>query len=68
MKQKRILVLGYFGYKNHQIDGQTIKTRQIYDLLRERLPEYKHGYVDTQELQTSNMAGAMFEPCPSFLR
>lgn len=31
--KKRVLVLGYFGYSNNQLDGQTIKTRNIYELL-----------------------------------
>jgi glycosyltransferase involved in cell wall biosynthesis len=30
---KRILVLGYFGYSNNKLDGQTIKTRSIYEML-----------------------------------
>lgn len=31
-----VLVLGSFGYHNGQLDGQTIKTRQVYQLLKER--------------------------------
>ncbi len=30
---KRILVLGYFGYVDNELDGQILKTRNIYDLL-----------------------------------
>lgn len=33
--KKRVLVLGSFGYECKQLDGQTIKTRQVYRLLRE---------------------------------
>ena len=36
MRNKRILVYGFFGYANNQLDGQTIKTRAIYELLKER--------------------------------
>lgn len=31
---KGVLVLGSFGYHNNQLDGQTIKTRQVYELLK----------------------------------
>jgi len=40
--KNNILVLGYFGYVTDQIDGQTIKTRNIYNLL-----ESKKEFVDT---------------------
>ena len=33
VKVKRTLVLGAFGYDTNQLDGQTVKTRNIYDLL-----------------------------------
>jgi len=45
----RILVLGYLGYITNQLDGQTIKTRNIYHLLLSE--EYLIGktfYFDTQ--------------------
>lgn len=48
-----ILIIGYFGYKNNQIDGQTIKTRQVYELIKERMPDYEVRFIDTQELQSS---------------
>ena len=31
---KKVLVLGYFGYRSNQLDGQTIKTRNIMRLLQ----------------------------------
>ncbi|MNK00940.1 Alpha-galactosylglucosyldiacylglycerol synthase [compost metagenome] len=31
---KKILVYGYFGFETNQLDGQTIKTRSIYELLK----------------------------------
>lgn len=34
--KKHILVVGAFGYKQNQLDGQTVKTRNIYTLLKER--------------------------------
>lgn len=34
--KSKILILGYFGYENNQLDGQTVKTRSVYNLLVER--------------------------------
>ena len=34
MNGKKILVIGYFGYKSNQLDGQTIKTRNVYKLIK----------------------------------
>lgn len=50
-KCKKILVLGYFGYVNNQLDGQTIKTRAVYELIKERMPQARVSYLDSQELQ-----------------
>ena len=33
---KKILVFGAFGYTNNQLDGQTVKTRNVYKLLVDR--------------------------------
>ena len=52
MKQKQILVFGYFGYVTNQLDGQTIKTRAIYNLLKER-SEAKSSFADTQEFRSN---------------
>lgn len=43
----RIVVLGYFGYRTNQLDGQTIKTRSMYRLIREHNDETL--FFDTQE-------------------
>lgn len=42
----KILVLGYFGYDTNQKDGQTIKTRNIYDLLKSK--GLNLSFYDTQ--------------------
>lgn len=47
---KRILVIGAFGYDNNQLDGQTIKTRNVYKLLQNR-HKGKHSYIDTLSLR-----------------
>lgn len=53
MKEKvKVLVFGYFGYHTHQLDGQTIKTRSIYEMLRTH-DELEVRYADTQEFRYS---------------
>lgn len=47
-----VLVLGYFGYETNQIDGQTIKTRDVYTLLKNNSNE-EVSYFDTQSFQKS---------------
>ena len=46
----KVLVLGAFGYKKNILDGQTIKTRQVYQLIKER---YKGNVVkwDTLDMR-----------------
>ena len=48
------LVLGYFGYANNQLDGQTIKTRNIFELLKEIDPN-NLLFFDTQTFQESKL-------------
>lgn len=43
---KRILIIGAFGYRNNKLDGQTIKTRDILRLFQER-HKGKTDYFDT---------------------
>lgn len=51
-KKDKILVLGYFGFVTNQLDGQTVKTRNIYDLLKSNLGDQVLFY-DTQTLKRS---------------
>ena len=48
----KILVLGYFGYLTNQIDGQTIKTRDVYSVLKDNCAE-QVDYFDTQSFKSS---------------
>ncbi|MGX6591143.1 glycosyltransferase family 4 protein [Cetobacterium ceti] len=49
IKQDNILLIGYFGYINNQLDGQTIKTRLIEEMLNE---SFKNILIfDTQILK-----------------
>lgn len=43
-----ILIVGYFGYKTNQLDGQTIKTRNIYKALSEHQAV---DIFDTEEIK-----------------
>ena len=51
----KVLVLGYFGYLTNQLDGQTVKTRDVYRLVKEQFGECKVDYFDTQEFQNNKM-------------
>ncbi len=53
---KKILVLGYFGYNNNQLDGQTVKTRDVYRLLAESYPNCEVVYFDTQDLKYNKLS------------
>ena len=50
MKKNRILVLGNFGFANHDLSGQTIKTRYTLDLIK----KYHKGVVEYFDTQTLN--------------
>lgn len=52
MKHNRILVLGYFGHVTNQIDGQTLKTRNIYSTLKRHSGSEVLSF-DSQTLQKS---------------
>jgi glycosyltransferase involved in cell wall biosynthesis len=47
---RKFLMIGYFGYESDQLDGQTIKTRSIYELLSQK---YTVKYFDTESLKTN---------------
>ena len=52
----KIFICGHFGYKNNQIDGQTIKTRQLKDVLIKKLGESNVAYVDTSYAKSKPFA------------
>lgn len=51
MKTPKYLVLGYFGYHTNQLDGQTVKTRDIFRLVKEQFKDAKVEYFDTQDFK-----------------
>lgn len=57
MRNRNILVLGYFGLSIHQLDGQTVKTRDIYSLLKSKEGKFFSDvrYFDTQIFQDSKL-------------
>lgn len=54
MIEMKVLVLGYFGFVKNQLDGQTVKTRNVYALLKKNVADV--SYFDTEELHTSKLA------------
>lgn len=52
---KKVLVLGYLGYLTNQLDGQTVKTRDVYRLAKEQLTDCDVEYFDTQSLQKNKL-------------
>lgn len=51
---KKVLVLGYFGYRSNQLDGQTIKTRNIMRLLQENIGPV--DWFDTQDIRVRKVS------------
>lgn len=52
-----ILVLGYFGFRTNQLDGQTVKTRDVYQLLLNKVgKEHNVDYFDTQDFQYTKIS------------
>lgn len=47
--RRRVAVIGYFGYRTNQLDGQTVKTRQMCQLLKENGVDVES--YDTEEFQ-----------------
>jgi len=54
-KYEKVLVLGYFGYESNQLDGQTVRTRNIYKLLKNNVSSkfQNISHFDTQTFQNS---------------
>jgi glycosyltransferase involved in cell wall biosynthesis len=50
MKYKKVLVLGNFGFANHDLSGQTVKTRVTKELFEKYYPAEYQDYFDTQTL------------------
>ena len=50
-----ILVLGYFGYRTNKLDGQTVKTRNVYNLLTNCVTE-DVDYYDTEDLKFNRLS------------
>lgn len=54
--KRKFLVIGYLGFVTNQLDGQTIKTRNIYELLRSKSENfYSVSHFDTQEFQKNKL-------------
>ena len=51
VRKKRIVVVGSFGYGISGLDGQTIKTQNVFRLIQERAPDTRLNKVDTLEIR-----------------
>lgn len=51
-RKNKILIFGYFGFVTNQLDGQTVKTRAIYELLKDNSKE-EVIFADSQEFRHS---------------
>lgn len=52
--KKNILVLGYFGDKSNKLDGQTVKTRDLYRLISSKCDNV--SYFDTERFQYDKLS------------
>lgn len=52
---KKICILGYFGYQTNQLDGQTIKTRNLYDLVKKNIAT-EICYYDTEKFKYNKLS------------
>lgn len=48
MKKDSVFIIGAFGYKNNNLGGQTVKTRNIYEVL---IKSFDVKYFDTDDLK-----------------
>lgn len=53
---RRILILGYFGFITNQLDGQTVKTRDVLRLYNLEYPNITIEYYDTQEFKFNKLS------------
>ena len=51
----KILVLGNFGYRSNHLDGQTVKTRDVYRLVTEQV-KGKVDYYDTEDFRYKKLS------------
>lgn len=50
----KYFVLGYFGLRTNQLDGQTVKTRDLYKLVEQQYTDV--AYYDTQEFKFKKLS------------
>lgn len=50
--KNKIIIFGYLGYQSKKIDGQTVKTRMVYELLKNKLGKDVVSYIDSESLNT----------------
>ncbi len=54
--KKNILILGYFGYLSSKLHGQSVRTRNVYELIKKETNSIANvEYFDTSELRTEKI-------------
>lgn len=66
MNRHDYFVLGNFGYESNQLDGQTIKTRSVYELIKNR-SKAEVLYYDTDKMKKNKLGFllAIYNMCRS---
>lgn len=54
--KQKVFILGYFGFETNQIDGQTLRTRNVYQLLKEKKTNAELKIYDTEKFQKSRFS------------
>jgi glycosyltransferase involved in cell wall biosynthesis len=54
-KQSDFFVFGYFGYLTNQLDGQTVKTRSVHQLLEEKV-NIQIPFYDTEKIKSNKLS------------
>lgn len=52
-RKKKVFLVGYLGYVSNQLDGQTVKTRNVYQVLEEK---YHVKFYDTEQLKYNKIS------------
>ncbi|MBC8770461.1 glycosyltransferase family 4 protein [Arenibacter sp. BSSL-BM3] len=57
MEKPKVLVFGNFGYNHNELCGQTVKTRNVYELLKNKETRYfsEVAFFDTDSLNTNRL-------------
>ena len=62
LENEKFFVFGYFGYKTNQLNGQIVRTRNVYKLLKCYVKNENLDYADTQVIRKNpiSLLGALW--------